>query len=39
MSNAFSFTGTVGKDAEVRYSPSGVAILNVTVNSKNLGNF
>lgn len=36
MSNVFSFTGTVGKDAEVRYSPSGVAILNVTV-ANNIG--
>ena len=31
MSNVFSFTWTVGRDAEVRYAPSGVAILNVTV--------
>lgn len=36
MSNIFSFTGTVGRDAEVRYSPSGVAILNVTV-ANNIG--
>ena len=36
MSNVFSFTGTVGRDAEVRYSPSGVAILNVTV-ANNIG--
>lgn len=36
MSNVLSFTGTVGKDAEVRYSPSGVAILNVTV-ANNIG--
>lgn len=36
MSNIFSFTGTVGKDAEVRYSPSGVAVLNVTV-ANNIG--
>ena len=26
MSNVFSFTGTVGRDAEVRYAPSGVAV-------------
>ena len=31
-----SFTGTVGRDAEVRYAPSGVAILNVTV-ANNIG--
>ena len=31
MSNVFSFTGTVGRDAEVRYAPSGLAVLNVTV--------
>jgi single-strand DNA-binding protein len=36
MSNVFSFTGTVGRDAEVRYAPSGVAILNVTV-ANNIG--
>lgn len=36
MSNIFSFTGTVGRDAEVRYSPSGVAVLNVTV-ANNIG--
>lgn len=36
MSNVFSFTGTVGKDAEVRYSPSGVAVLNFTV-ANNIG--
>lgn len=36
MSNVFSFTGTVGRDAEVRYSPSGVAVLNFTV-ANNIG--
>lgn len=36
MSNVFSFTGTVGKDAEVRYAPSGTAILNVSV-ANNIG--
>jgi len=36
MSNVFSFTGTVGRDAEVRYSASGLAILSVTV-ANNIG--
>ena len=36
MSNVFSFTGTVGRDAEVRYAPSGLAVLNVTV-ANNVG--
>jgi len=36
MSNVFSFTGTVGRDAEVRYIPSGSAILTVTV-ANNVG--
>ena len=36
MSNVFSFTGTVGRDAEVRYIPSGQAILSVTV-ANNVG--
>jgi single-strand DNA-binding protein len=36
MSNVFSFIGTVGKDAEVRYLPSGQAVLNVTV-ANNVG--
>ncbi len=36
MSNVFSFHGTVGRDAEVRYAPSGVAVLNVTV-ANNIG--
>ena len=31
MSNVFSFTGTIGRDAEVRFTPAGLAILNVTV--------
>jgi len=31
MSNVFSFTGRVGRDAEVRYIPSGAAVLNVNV--------
>jgi len=36
MSNVFSFTGTVGRDAEVRYLPSGQAVLNVRV-ANNIG--
>ena len=36
MSNVFSFTGTVGRDAEVRTTPSGQAVLNVTV-ANNIG--
>ncbi len=36
MSNVLSFTGTVGRDAEVRYLPSGQAVLNVTV-ANNIG--
>ena len=36
MSNVFSFTGTIGRDAEVRHTPNGVAILNVTV-ANNIG--
>ena len=36
MSNVFSFTGTVGRDAEVRYAASGLAVLNVTV-ANNVG--
>lgn len=31
MSNVFSFTGHVGRDAEVRATPSGQSVLNVTV--------
>jgi single-strand DNA-binding protein len=36
MSNVFSFTGTVGRDAEVRFTPAGMAVLNVTV-ANNVG--
>ncbi|MDP1544388.1 MAG: single-stranded DNA-binding protein [Anaerolineales bacterium] len=36
MSNVFSFTGTVGRDAEVRYTPAGLAVLSVTV-ANNVG--
>lgn len=36
MSNVFSFTGTVGRDAEVRETPSGTKVLNVTV-ANNIG--
>ncbi|NOQ65457.1 MAG: single-stranded DNA-binding protein [Methyloprofundus sp.] len=36
MSNVFSFTGTVGRDAEVRNTPSGQTVLNVTV-ANNIG--
>jgi single-strand DNA-binding protein len=36
MSNVFSFTGTVVRDAEVRYLASGAAVLNVTV-ANNIG--
>ncbi|MFZ2449371.1 MAG: single-stranded DNA-binding protein [Methylovulum miyakonense] len=36
MSNVFSFTGTVGRDAEVRYTPAGLAVLNVSV-ANNIG--
>jgi len=36
MSNVFSFTGTVGRDAEVRSTPSGQTVLNVTV-ANNIG--
>jgi single-strand DNA-binding protein len=31
MSNVFSFAGICGADAEVRYLPSGTAVLNVNV--------
>jgi len=31
MSNVISFTGTVGRDAEVKYLASGSAVLSVTV--------
>ena len=36
MSNVFSFTGAIGRDAEVRYAPSGLAVLNFTV-ANNIG--
>lgn len=36
MSNVFSFAGTCGGDAEVRYLPSGMAVLNVSV-ANNIG--
>ena len=36
MSNVFSFHGTVGRDAEVKIAPSGVAVLNVSV-ANNIG--
>ena len=36
MSNVFSFSGTVGSDAVVRYLPSGQAVLNVSV-ANNVG--
>ena len=36
MSNVFSFTGTVGRDAEVRYTPAGLAIMSVNV-ANNIG--
>lgn len=36
MSNVVSFTGTIGRDAEVRYLPSGQAVLNVSV-ANNVG--
>jgi single-strand DNA-binding protein len=36
MSNVFSFTGTIGRDAEVRTTPSGQSVLNVTV-ANNIG--
>ena len=31
MSNVISFIGTIGNDAEIRYLPSGQAVLNVNV--------
>ncbi len=36
MSNVFSFTGTIGRDAEVRTTPSGQTVLNVNV-ANNIG--
>jgi len=31
ISNVFSFVGTVTRDAEVRFTPAGMAVLNVNV--------
>jgi single-strand DNA-binding protein len=36
MSNVASFTGRIGRDAEVKYLPSGVAVMNVAV-ANNVG--
>lgn len=36
MSNVFSFTGSIGRDAEVRVTPSGQSVLNFTV-ANNIG--
>lgn len=36
MSNVFSFTGTIGRDAEVKHTASGLTILNITV-ANNIG--
>nr|HIL76753.1 single-stranded DNA-binding protein [Rhodospirillales bacterium] len=36
MSNVFSFTGTVGRDAEVKQLASGQTVLNVTI-ANNIG--
>lgn len=36
MSNVFSFAGIVGRDAEVKSTPSGQTVLNVTV-ANNIG--
>ncbi len=36
MSNVFSGVCTVGRDAEVRYTPAGLAVLNVNV-ANNIG--
>ncbi len=36
MSNVMSFVGTCGRDAEVRYTASGMAVLSVTV-ANNIG--
>mgnify|MGYP000338327210 FL=1 len=39
MSNVFSFTGTVARDAEVKTIPSGQTVLNVSVaNNVGFGN-
>ncbi len=36
MSNVFSFTGTIVRDAEVRVTPSGQSVLNFTI-ANNIG--
>jgi len=36
MSNVFSFTGAIGRDAELRSLPSGQSVLNFTV-ANNIG--
>ncbi len=36
MSNVFSFTGTLGRDAEVRVTPSGQSVMNFNV-ANNVG--
>jgi len=36
LSNNFSFTGTLGRDSEVRALPSGTSVLNFTV-ANNIG--
>ena len=36
LSNVFSFTGTLGRDAELRYTPNSIAILQLTV-ANNVG--
>lgn len=36
MSNVVSFTATIGRDVEVKYLPSGQAVLNVSV-ANNVG--
>ena len=36
MSNVFSFTGAVGRDADVKSTPSGQSVFNVTV-ANNIG--
>jgi len=36
MSNVFSFTGAIGRDAEVRSTPNGQAVLSFTV-ANNIG--
>ena len=36
MSNVFSFTGTIGRDSEVRKTPSGQSVINIFV-ANNIG--